>query len=260
MGGRSQGPWADLERAAWKEARQAFEEALASEQSPELLEGYSWSLWWLNIGDATLAARERAYKAYRRHGDNRGAARMATWLASDVIDFRCETAVSSGWLRRAHRLLDSMELSREHGWLAVHEGTLALDLAGDTATAATLGARCADIGAELGDLDLEMLGTALCGLAAVHDGLVSEGLGRLDEAATAAITGELAEYVSVGWSCCSLIKACEEVRDYDRAAQWSEQMAQVQGVVATLRVRQSVGAHRRPRQASSIRGSCGAGC
>lgn len=216
--------WAALERGAWSEARKAFEDELARDESPELLEGYSWALWWLNLGDPALDARERAYNAYRQSGDARGAARVATWLASDVIDFRCDTAVSNGWLRRAHRLLDGVELSAEHGWLALHEGTLALDLAGDTVAAARLGTRCADIGCALGDVDLEMLGSALCGLAAVHAGAVREGLGRLDEAATAAMAGELQNYVSVGWSCCSLIKACEEVRDYDRAAQWSEQM------------------------------------
>ena len=220
----SQAGWAALERAAWDEARRAFEAVLAREETPELLEGYSWALWWLNIGEDALSARERAYNAYRRRGDDRGAARVATWLASDVIDFRCDTAVSNGWLRRAHRLLDGTDLSPKQGWLALHEGTLALDLEGDTATAARLGTRCTEIGAALDDLDLELLGTALCGLAAVHDGAVVDGLGRLDEAATAAIAGELDEYVSVGWSCCSLIKACEEVRDYARATQWSQQM------------------------------------
>ena len=219
----SEAGWAALERAEWHEARQAFEAALARQETPELLEGYSWALWWL-IGDAALSAREKAYNAHRRGGDDRAAARVATWLASDVIDFRCDTAVSNGWLRRAHRLLDPTDLSPEHGWLALHEGTLALDLAGDTATAARLGTRCTEIGAQLHDVDLELLGTALCGLAAVHDGAVVDGLGRLDEAATAAIAGELGQYVSVGWSCCSIIKACEEVRDYARATQWSQQM------------------------------------
>ena len=154
MEGERHEGWAALERAAWDEARRAFETELAGGESPELLEGYSWALWWLNHGEAALAARERAYNAYRRAGDSRGAARVAAWLASDVIDFRCDTAVSNGWLRRAHRLLDGTELSREHGWLAVHEGTLALDVSGDTATAARLGARCAEIGATLDDLDL----------------------------------------------------------------------------------------------------------
>ena len=224
MGSGAAEGWAALESAAWDRARTAFEGALAENETPELAEGYSWALWWLNIGDDALAARERAYNLYRARDDRRGAGRMATWLASDVIDFRCDTAVSNGWLRRAHRLLDGLEVCPEHGWLALHEGTLALDLAGDTATARELGARCTEIGYSLDDLDLQMLGTALSGLAAVRQGAVADGLGDLDEAATAAITGELDEYVSVGWSCCSLIKACEEVRDYERAAQWSQQM------------------------------------
>ena len=216
--------WAALESADWEGARGAFKAALDEQETPELVEGYSWALWWLNAGEEALAARERAYTLFRERDDRRGAARMASWLASDVVDFRCDTAVSNGWLRRAHRLLDNLQPCAEHGWLALHEGTLALDLSGDTATARGLGARCAEIGRALQDLDLQMLGGCLEGLAAVHEGAVAEGLGSLDEAATAAIAGELDNLVSVGWSCCSLIKACEEVRDYDRAAQWSQQM------------------------------------
>ena len=48
-----------------------------------------------------------------------------TWLAADQLDFHGASAVASGWLRRAHRLLDPLEPGPDHGWLAFHEGYLA---------------------------------------------------------------------------------------------------------------------------------------
>lgn len=216
--------WEALRCAAWEQARDIFEHVLRDNtESADAQEGLSWALWWLNDGDAVLAARETAYRLYRDAGDTHDAARMAVWLASDVLDFRGEPAISGAWIERAHRLLDSRELSPEHGWLDLHEGTIALDLEGDSATARRLGDRCAGTGRDLGVIDLEMLGMALSGQAAVHEGDVRQGMRLLDQAALAATTGELDELVAVGWSCCSLIKACEQIRDHERAAQWAQQ-------------------------------------
>ncbi len=204
---RSTAAWDALRCAAWEQARDAFEHLLSVAESPATHEGLSWALWWLNDGDAVIAARETAYRLYRDSGDAHGAARMAVWLASDVLDFRGEPAISGAWIERAHRLLDGCDLSPEHGWLDLHEGTIALDLEGDSTTARRLGDRCAGTGRELGVVDLEMLGMALSGQAAVHEGDVREGMRLLDQAALSATTGELDELVAVGWSCCSLIKA-----------------------------------------------------
>ena len=212
-----------LRCAAWEQARAIFERLLRDAESAAAHEGLSWALWWLNDGDAVLAARETAYRLYRDGDDAHGAARMAVWLASDVLDFRGEPAISGAWIERAHRLLDGRDLSPEHGWLDLHEGTIALDLEGDSITARRLGDRCAGTGRQLGVIDLEMLGMALAGQAAVHEGDVPEGMRLLDQAALSATTGELDELVAVGWSCCSLIKACEQIRDHQRAAQWAQQ-------------------------------------
>ena len=98
--------WAELEAGRWEAARALFAEALAVEETPEALEGLSWAAWWLDDGETVFAARERAYRRYRADGDGAAAARMATWLAADELDFHGAAAVASGWLQRAHRLLD----------------------------------------------------------------------------------------------------------------------------------------------------------
>jgi LuxR family transcriptional regulator, maltose regulon positive regulatory protein len=222
MAGMAAG-WEALRCADWERAQAIFEQALQDAESALAHEGLSWALWWVNDGAAVLAARERAYELYRDSGDIHGAARMATWLASDVLDFRGEPVISGAWLERAHHLIDGAELAPEHGWLDLHEGTIALDLEADSVRARRLGDRCAATGRTLGVIDLEMLGMALAGQAAVHEGDIREGMRLLDQAALAATTGELDELVAVGWSCCSLIKACEEIRDHERAAQWAQQ-------------------------------------
>jgi hypothetical protein len=89
--------WAALREARWEAARELF----AAAETPEALEGLSWAAWWLDDEEAVFAAREGSYRLYRERGDAAGAARMATWLAADTLDFRGAWSVASGWLRRA---------------------------------------------------------------------------------------------------------------------------------------------------------------
>ena len=109
---RLESGWADLAEGRWAAARSAFEEALEDDETPEAWEGLSWAAWWLDDAEALFAARERAYRLYRKRGDAGGAARMATWLASDQLDFHGAAAVASGWLA-PHRLLDPLEADAE---------------------------------------------------------------------------------------------------------------------------------------------------
>jgi len=217
--------WAALAEGRWDDARRAFERALADEERPEALEGLSWAAWWLDDAPTVFDARLRAYALYRRRGDAAGAARMATWLASDELDFHGAWPVASGWLRRAHRLLDRLEPGPEHGWLSFHEGFLA-HAEGKTIEACEAARVAADTGRRCGVPDLEMLGLALEGGARVAAADIGEGMRCLDEATTTALEGGAEIPISSAWTCCFLVSACTAIRDTDRAFSWCDRIAE----------------------------------
>ena len=214
--------WAELRAGRWESARAAF---AAADETAESLEGLSWAAWWLDEADAVFDARERAYRAYQETGDAAGAARMATWLAADELDFHGAVAVASGWLQRASRLLEPLEAGPDHGWLAFHEGYVA-HASGDAERARKLAVDAADIGRRFAVPDLEMLGLALEGGALVAQADVEAGMRCLDEATATALAGEATIPISSAWTCCFLVSACTAVRDFDRAFEWCDRIAE----------------------------------
>src|SRR5688572_2801094 len=108
--------WSELRNGRWDAARASFTQALKDGETPEAFEGLSWAAWWHDDAEAVFAARERAFGLYKERGDAAGAARMATWLAADELDFHGAFTVAGGWLARARRLLAPLEPGPEHGW------------------------------------------------------------------------------------------------------------------------------------------------
>jgi DNA-binding NarL/FixJ family response regulator len=212
-----------LGRGAWAEARASFEAAVAEEESPHALEGLGVAAWWLEDTPATIEARQRAYRLYRADGNAAGAARAAIGLVMDYF-FEGDLVVARGWMQRARRLLEGSEPSREHGWLAIWEAHLALMVDHDPVAGESFSTRAAAVGKALPDIDLEMLGLAYGGFSLVLLGRIDEGMRWLDEATTAAMSGEMRSIDATATACCCLIYACERVRDYGRAAQWCQRL------------------------------------
>ena len=221
--------WAALTAGNWEQARAFFEESLADSESPEAREGLGWAGHMLNDDRLTFAARERAYRLYLGRSDKGSAARIAAYLAADFLLFRGEPAVANGWLQRAQSLLDGLEPGVDHGWLAIHEGHLAVSLDEDTAKARRLAGRAVELGRRFDVPELEMLGLGLEGRALVSDGELEAGMQRLDEATTVALAGEATLLYCVAWACCYTVSACERVRDFDRAAQWCTRVGEFCG-------------------------------
>lgn len=212
-----------LARGVWLEAGGAYDEALARSPSPEAWEGRSWASWWLDDVDSCLAAREHAFHLYRQAGDTRGAARMALWIGDDHIEFRGAEAVAEGWFARAARLLDKVEPSPEHGWLAVFDAHARLE-GDDPVGALARASEARELGRQFGVVDLEMFSLATEGMAMIARGEVEAGMRCLDEASAAALAGEFESLVPAAWTCCRMLSACELARDFDRGGQWCEQI------------------------------------
>jgi DNA-binding NarL/FixJ family response regulator len=73
----------------------------------------------------------------------------------------------------------------------------------------------------------ELVCRALEGLALVAQGRVAAGMPLLDEAAAAAVAGEVRDPQLVEVICCHLIDACQRVRDFDRAGEWCRRVEQL---------------------------------
>jgi hypothetical protein len=188
--------WDALGRGAWDEALGLLE---ALEDDPEALEGVGLAYWWLDKADATIDARERAYRMYRARGDALGAARVAEALAWDSVLFGGRMAVARGWLERAGRILADAAPAPEHAWLAVREAEVAL-AEGEPAVAREAAVRAVSIAADLGREDVQVVGRSLEGLALVHEGAIDEGMRRLDESAVAARSGDVTDLMWSGRS------------------------------------------------------------
>jgi DNA-binding NarL/FixJ family response regulator len=219
--------WDALAATNWEAARAIFEAALEREPTAKANEGLSHAAWWLDDAATMFETRERAYRLYRRDGDIRSAGRIATYLGIDCFSFRGEAAIGNGWFRRAHRLLEGLPPVPEHGWLWIWEGQIRLLEDNDPATARRLGHQAAELGRALGDVDIEMTGLGLEGLAVVTAGEIGEGMEKLDEATAAAAGGEMSDPVGMGATCCYLIFACERARDFDRAGQWCKRVQEL---------------------------------
>ncbi len=217
--------WAELHKGRWEAARAAFEQQVTLRRAPDALEGLSWAAWWLDDAETVFEARQAAYTLYRQIGRPADAARMATWLAVDQLDFRGAAAVANGWLRRAGRLLDGLPTCPDHGWLAFHEGYVAYGRS-DHEAARRDAAAAAGIGRRLAVADLEMLGLALEGAVLVAEQQLEDGMARLDEATALALEGPAQIPISTAWTCCFMVSACVSVRDYGRASEWCDRIAE----------------------------------
>jgi class 3 adenylate cyclase len=174
--------------------------------------------WWAARPDEGIDVLQRAYRAYLDE-DNQVRAGYVALLLAREFGVKLESAVSSGWLNRAKRLLEAEPESAEHGYLFLRESALALNT-GNSDESIQLAHRAAEVGHRVGDPSLEAIGTVYEGVALVESGEVARGLGLIDDAALAAVSGELGLYAT-GTVYCNTIATCCEIADFRRASDWS---------------------------------------
>ena len=202
--------------------------------------------------DVTIASWERAYAQGMRAGDRLAAAGAAVRVAMHLLFDTALMAPVRGWARRGEQLLEGLDETPVHAWLAVVRNYERL-LSGDfqrarqwARRAIETGTRCAPAAAAIGRVAEAR--------SLILEGDVSQGLGLLNEAGVAAVSGEL-DPLSTGIVYCELVCALQALAQYDLAEEWTEAMER-------WRQGQPVGSiHGRCRvhraEILRLRGSCG---
>jgi class 3 adenylate cyclase len=207
-------------RPAWREAYAAYSRVESDELTPEDLESFADGAWWNGRLDETISLRERAHAGYMSAGDRLSAARIGLMLASDHLA-RGAFSVSRGWFAKAERLLADELESVEHARLTFTRGINAL-FGGELQDAVVELDRAYELARRYGDRDTEALALVAKGRALVKMGQVEAGLALLDEATATAVCGELRPF-STGLVYCITISSCQDLGDYRRAAEWTEE-------------------------------------
>jgi DNA-binding NarL/FixJ family response regulator len=213
-------------RSDWAQARAALSRADASTplqaDDVELLATAAYLLG--DVGSA-VEALQRAYQLHVDGGDIERAVRCAFWVCFHFVsggDF----AQAGGWMARANRLLEGQRQEcAAHAYLLLPTAFQQVAVDGDYAAGRRTAARAAEIGRRFGDSDVVALALNLQGRALLREGRASEGMGALDEAMVAVVTGEVTAPVA-GSVYCSLIEACEEISDVRRAREWTAALTQ----------------------------------
>ncbi len=186
---------------------------------PDELVSLARSAHWTGRMNECLSAFERAYRLFLDDGRPRNAGMAALDLVR-WYRHKLQPAVAAGWLRRAERLLEAEPDTVEFGYLQYRRGGDAL-AKGDLDAAVELTTEAEELGRRFGDIDLELLAQHERGIALIARGEAEEGFALIDEAAAAALGGEL-EPLPTAIVYCNTITACRDVADYGRAGEWTE--------------------------------------
>jgi tetratricopeptide (TPR) repeat protein len=170
----------------------------------------------------TIEAWERVHRASVQAGEHLAAAGAAVRVAMHLLFDTALLAPVRGWLTRAERLLEGhQDDTPVHAWLAVARNYERL-LSGDFASARQWARRAIDAGA-----DREPAAAAIGRIAEARSqilqGDVSRGLTMLNEAAVAAVTGEL-DPLWTGLVYCEVVCAFHALGQYDLAEEWTKEM------------------------------------
>lgn len=211
---------AALARHDWQDAFDALSSAdAAGGLTAEELELLGDAAWWVGRMTDAIEARERAFAAYSKSDEPERAAGCAARIASDYV-LKGTPPLVTAWLRKAQRLLEGRGESPANGWVEISRTFMAF-FAGDIPEALDAASKASEIGRRFGDPDLEALALNAEGRCLIAMGRVEDGMAILDEAAVAAVTGELRPWAA-GGVYCATIGACAALGDWGRAAQWTE--------------------------------------
>jgi tetratricopeptide (TPR) repeat protein len=171
--------------------------------------------------DVTIATWERAYAQGMAAGDRLAAAGAGVKVALHLLFDTALMAPVRGWARRVEQLLEGMDETPIHAWLAVVRNYERF-LSGDFPAARQWARRAIDTGTRCAPAAAAM-GRVAEARSLVLEGDVAHGLALLEEAGTAAVSGEL-DPLSTGVVYCEVVCALQALAQYDLAEEWTEAM------------------------------------
>lgn len=208
---------AALDKGDWARARSLLSDALLREETAETLYHLARAVEWSGDYREAIEYYERAYAAARAVGQ----IRLPVFIAGRVLSalhvlVYGNEAVAAGWLARARSLVKEAGECVEVGWVALAEARITDDPA-EKDVHVREATRIADL---FGDANLRFCALGHEGTALVLAGRIAEGMRMLDEAATAATSGEVSDYDTAGEIYCHMLLCCELTMDVRRVRQW----------------------------------------
>jgi DNA-binding CsgD family transcriptional regulator len=206
-------------RREWLTAYDGLSDAAPDELTADDFVRLATAAYLLGQRNDCVQALQRAYQLNLDAGDMLAAVRSAFWLAL-VLLTSGETAIGGGWVARSQRLLAEVDGDVvERGYMLIHLMYRHI-FAGEFATAYELAEQITDYGHRYRDPDLIAMGLSSQGRLLLYGGRVPDGLALLDESMVGVAAGEVST-IFAGNIYCSMIEACQEIADFDRAARWT---------------------------------------
>ncbi len=176
--------------------------------------------------DLALDAWERLHAVHLRRGDRLAAAADASFVAMLLLDTG-RIAPLRAWIKRAAGLLEGLPESPTHAWLKMVQAYAAL-VVGDLDEVLEQARQLTELGDRLDDPGSKAVGLNAQARALILQGHVDDGLELLDEAALAAVSGELSPMITA-IIYCSTICASQSIADVRRAEEWTDAMERWRG-------------------------------
>jgi ATP/maltotriose-dependent transcriptional regulator MalT len=207
------------DRREWLATYDGLTEAAPDQQTAGDSVQLATAAYLLGRRNECVQALQRAYQLNLDAGDVLASVRSAFWLAM-VLLTSGETAIGGGWVARSHRLLAQIDGDVvERGYVLIHEMFRHI-FANEVEAAYPIAEQITEYGRRYDDPDLLAMGLSSQGRMLLYGGRVPDGLALLDESMVSVAAGEVST-IFAGNIYCSMIEACQEIGDFDRAARWT---------------------------------------
>ena len=212
----------EFERGEWVAAFERWSAVDPDGLTADDLEAAASAAHLLGRLDDAVERYRRAFDARSDSGETAAAARCAFHL-SMVLRTTGDHSTASAWLTRGERLAAELpEGSLESGYLTFSRMFTHLEH-GRFGEALACAQEVTQTGLRHGDRGLVAVGLCSQGRMAIYGGRVPDGLSLLDDSMLE-VTNRAIPPVLLGHVYCTAIEGCQEVSDYRRVAEWTQQL------------------------------------